>query len=128
MDFFYNDPNEIRLPPDEIRIRLLRAQLLEDGRRVKVSLEVDPFQKRPSVELVVTGPQGNLAANVSIIESMLRKMELTVHLRGDLHPGRYTLEAVLFYGSLVEPSEASQEPGTIERHVVDTSSQFFEIS
>ncbi len=58
MDFFFNDPSETRLPPDEVRIRDLQVQVLEDGRKVKVYLEVDPFQKRPSVDLAITDPQG----------------------------------------------------------------------
>jgi hypothetical protein len=127
MEFFPNDPKLIRLPPDEVRIRDLQTHLLEDGRKVKVYLEVDPFQKRPNFELTITGPKGISVAEVSIIETMQHKMELTMHLRGELPAGRYTLEAVLFYGNLVEPSRTSQEPGTIERHVVDTSSQVFEI-
>ena len=127
MEFFPNDPKQVRLPPDEVRIRDLQAHLLEDGRKVKVYLEVDPFQKRPNFELTVTGPQGIRVADVSIIETIQHKMELTLHLRGELPAGQYTLEAVLFYGKLVEPPDSSQEPGTIERHVVDNSSQVFEI-
>ncbi len=127
MDFFFNDPSEIRLPPDEVRIRELQVQILEDGRKVKVYLEVDPFQKRPSAELTITDPLGKPVSSVSIIESMLRKMELTMHLRGEPVPGRHTVEAIIFYGSMVEPAENSQEPGSIERQVVDTSSRNFDL-
>jgi hypothetical protein len=127
MDFFYNDPNETRLPPDEVRIRDLQVQVLDEGRKVRVSLEVDPFQKRPSADLTITDPQGRPVSNVSIIESMLRKMELTMHLRGEPVSGKHTIEAVLFYGSMIEPSEGSQEPGSIDRRVVDSSSRVFEM-
>jgi hypothetical protein len=127
MDFFFNDPSEIRLPPDEVRIRDLQVQVLDEGRKVKVYLEVDPFQKRPSADLTITDPRGKPVSNVSIIESMLRKMELTMHLRGEPVSGQHTLEAILFYGSMIEPAENSQEPGSIERQVVDTSSRYFEM-
>ncbi len=142
MDFFFNDPNEIRLPPDEVRIRDLQVQVLDEGRKVKVYLEVDPFQKRPNAELTITDPQGIPVANVSIIESMLRKMELTMHLRGEPHSGQHTIEAVLFYASMPKPEptspqtgpseSASREPSfqdleQIERRVVDTASRVFEM-
>lgn len=127
MEFFHADPSETRLPPDEVRIRDLKVQVLEEGRKVKVYLEVDPFQKRPNAELTITDPQGKTVSNVNIIESMIRKMELTMHLRGEPLSGQHTIEAVLFYASMAEPTEASQEPGPIERRVVDTSSRVFEM-
>jgi hypothetical protein len=127
MGFFYNDPSEIRLPPEEVRIRDLQIRVLDEGRKVKVYLEVDPFQKHPSADLTIFDPQGKPVSNVSIIESMVRKMELTMHLRGKPLSGKHTLEAVLFYGNLIEPAESSQEPGSIERRVVDTSSLEFEL-
>ena len=127
MEFFNNDPSEIRLPPDEVRIRDLQVQVSEEGRKVKVYLEVDPFQKHPSADLTIIDPQGKPVANVSIIESMVRKMELTMHLRGKPLSGKHTFEAVLFYGNLIEPGASSQEPGSIERRVVDTSSLEFEL-
>ena len=127
MDFFFNDPSETRLPPDEVRIRDLQVQVLDEGRKVKVYLEVDPFQKRPSADLTITDPQGKPVSNVSIIESMLRKMELTMHLRGESVSGQHTIEVVLFYGNMIEPGENSQEPGSIERQVVDNSSRKFQM-
>lgn len=127
MEFFYDDPSEIRLLPEEVRIRGLQIRVLDEGRKVKVYLEVDPFQKPPSADLTIIDPQVKPVSNVSIIESMVRKMELTMHLRGKPLSGKYTLEAVLFYGNLIEPGESSQEPGSIERRVVDTSSLEFEL-
>ncbi len=128
MDFFYNaDPNEKRLPPEEVRIRDLQAQVLEEGRRVKIYLEVDPFQKRPNAELAITDPQGRVVAETSIIESMMRKMELTMHLRGEPLSGQHTLAVTLFYAHFEPPAEPGQPPGDIERMVVDTCSRQFEM-
>ncbi len=97
MDIFFEDPSEIPLPPAETRIRSLKAQPWPDGRRVKISLELDPFQKHPSLEMTLLDPGGSLAGSVDIIETMSRKMELNMHLRGEPVPGEYTLKAVLFY-------------------------------
>ncbi len=128
MDFFANiDPDEKRLPPEEVRIRDLQAQILEEGRRVKVYLEVDPFLKRPNAELTITDPQGRIVSETSIIESMMRKMELTMHLRGDPLSGQHTLAATLFYAHFEPPAEPGQPPGALECMVVDTCSCQFDV-
>lgn len=97
MDIFFQDPSDIPLPPDEVRIRQLRAEPWPDGRRVRIYLEVDPFQKRPSAEVVITDSQGIVVAQASVIESMVRKMEFNMHLRQAQPSGRFTVSAVLFY-------------------------------
>jgi hypothetical protein len=127
MAFFYDDASEIRLLPEEVRIRDLQIQVLDEGSKVKVYLEVDPFQKHPSADLTIMDPQGIPVSNVTIIESMLWKMELVMHLNGEKLIGKYTIEAVLFYGNLVMPAESSQDPGLIERRVVDTANRVFEL-
>jgi hypothetical protein len=131
MDIFFQDPSEIPLSPDEVRIRHLRAEPWPDGRRVGVYLEVDPFQRRPNADLVVTAPNGEEVAQVSIIEPMTRKMELTLHLRA-AQPGlAYTLRAVLFYSEpLPDPKEhpGEQLPAELPaRTVVDSAETTFEI-
>jgi hypothetical protein len=110
VDIFFQDPSEIPLPPDDVRIRLLRAEPWPDGRRVRIYLEVDPFQKRPSAEVVITDSQGIVAAQASVIESMARKMEFNMHLRQAQPSGRYTVSAVLFYSDPI-PEPRSHEEG-----------------
>jgi hypothetical protein len=98
MEFFLDDPDIQRLPPDEVRLLSIRADPYPDKRRLKVRLETTPFQKPPHLELQLTGPDGNEAGSVSIIEPAAWKMELTMHirLRGET-TGRYVLTASLFY-------------------------------
>ncbi len=119
MELFFNDPNEIRLPPEEVRIRELRCEPWPDGRRFKVYLEVDPTQKRPSAELTILDPAGKELASVSILESMTRKMEVNMHLRSQVSSGVYALQAVLFFASLPD-EKSTDQPLDIERLVVDT--------
>jgi len=117
MDAFFLDPNVERLPPEETRILDLRAELYPDSRRVRVSLELTPFQKRPYLELALIDPSGNSCASASIIEPMGWKLELTMHNRAlpalagrpgsevkgsRPAPGTYTLTAVLSYPNLGE--------------------------
>lgn len=130
MDIFFADPTEIPLPPSEVRIRALRAEPYPDARRVRVHVEVDPFQRRPNAEIMILDPGGGELATASVIETMNRKMEMTLHLRRPVQ-GELTLQAVLYYAALDEapdpaPAEAvGQDP--VERTVVDTQSIQFQI-
>jgi hypothetical protein len=119
MDMFFADPSEIPLPPDEVRIREVLVEPYPDGRRVRVTLEVDPFQQRPNLDLLALNPAGQRAAGASIIETMTRKMSLTLHIR-PAEAGDYTLNVILFYNSRIEPPEAEDAPPpVVERTVVD---------
>lgn len=125
MDIFFQDPTAIPLPPQEVRIKSLRAEPWSDNRRVRVILEVTPFQKRPNGEVNISNPMGEEVASVSIIESIVPRMEFTMHLRGENPTGKYRISATLYY--LLEAE--SQEDSTEERQrmVVDEKSVDFEI-
>ena len=128
MDIFFTDPNEVPLPPDEMRIRALRAEVWPDGRRVKVSLEVEPFQKRPNLEISILNVNGQEIAHTSIIESIERHIEMTLHLRGADLSGPFSISAVLFYTDIEEQLDPETEPRPIERPVMDQKSAEFDIS
>ena len=105
MDAFFLDPDVERLPPESTCILALRTVPLADNRRVHVWLELTPFQKRPEIELTLTAPDGRACTSVSIVEPVVWKLELTLHIvRGTPHPapGTYTLTAVLTYPDLGE--------------------------
>jgi hypothetical protein len=138
MDIFFADPSEVPLPPAEVRIRLLQVNPWPDGKRLRLTLEVDPFQKRPNVDLTLFDSQGRELSSAFIIESMTRKMELVMHLRSPAS-GPCTLQAVLYFAALPDPSPlgsgsvagtAGPGPDTspleITRQVVDTRSVTFE--
>lgn len=130
MDIYFQDPSEVPLPPEEVRIRLLHAEPMADGRRIKVHLEVDPFQRRPSAELLIRTADGEERASTSIVESMTRKMEVTMHLRGAPPPGRYSLQAILFYSQAVEP-EGDQPEDELPRQthtIVDRAETTFDLT
>lgn len=117
MDIFFQDPHEIPLPPDEVRIRDLQVQTHPDGKRVRIYLEFDPFQKRPSAELVITNSLGEAVADTSIIESMTRKLEITMHLRETDPQNPYTLAATLYYQDLPSPGEVESTQPQIDQNV-----------
>jgi hypothetical protein len=110
MDIFFQDPSEIPLPPEEVRILEMRANPYPDGQRVRIYLEVTPFQKRPNAEIAILDPRGEEVAQVSVIESMSRKMEFTMHLRKPELGSTYTLAARLFYTAPLPPPPGPEEP------------------
>jgi hypothetical protein len=111
MDIFFQDPSETPLPPEEVRIRELRAEPWSDGRRVKVYLEVDPFQMRPNLDGFIVNEKGEVVSDISLIETMTRKMEFTMHIREEKPGNRYTLKFILYYSSpLPETKPEEQVP------------------
>ena len=125
MDIFFQDPSAIPLPPNEVRIKQLRAELWPDNRRVRITLEVTPFQRRPNGEVSITNPQGEEVASASIIESIVPRLEFTMHLRGENPAGEYRVSATIFYAVEAESQEAPSAEQ--ERMVVDKASVSFTI-
>jgi hypothetical protein len=103
MEFFINDPNLERYPPADTRILDLHAEPAPDGKRLRVTLELTPFQKRPDLELSLNDSLGSQVSAASIIEPVGWKLELTLHIRklGET-AGKYTLTASLSYPEMGE--------------------------
>jgi hypothetical protein len=130
MDIFFTDPTEVPLPPDEIRIRSLRAEPWPDGMRVRVYFEVDPFQKRPNAEIRILDEENLEVASLNVIETIDRKMEFTMHLRRSDPRGRFHVDALLFYSEPVESEggdEADTNPPASRNTVVDRARATFSI-
>ncbi len=96
MDFFFPEDNLNRATPEETKITTLTAQPYPDARRIRVNLEITPFQKRPYIEITLTDANNNEIAATSIVEPLSWKLELTMHIRGQLN-NPYTLNAKLYY-------------------------------
>lgn len=125
MDLFFLDPDEVPLPPNEVRIRELNAEPWPDGKRVRISIEVDPFQKRPNIDILITNQLGKPVAVASIIESMTKKMEITMHLRGAPLAGHYHVRAELYYQQKAESESLEATPPIITQ--VDLAETIFTI-
>ena len=108
MDLFLQDPNDIPLPSDEVRIRELRVDPLPDNRRVRISLQITPFQMRPNIEIVVTNENEDESGSLTIIESIDPKMEFTVHLKDDEPNGQYTVSSQIYYYEDDQDTEAQE--------------------
>jgi hypothetical protein len=110
VDFFFPEDHLQRATPEETRITSLTAEPYPDGYRLRVNIEMTPFQTRPHLEVVLSDAKGNEVASSSIVEPLTWKIEFTMHIRGELN-NPYTLEAKLFYpdGPAAEPQTVSFE-------------------
>jgi hypothetical protein len=104
MDFFFPEDNLQRALPEDTRITSLTAESYPDGERVRVDIEMTPFQSRPYLEVALSDANGVEIASASIVEPMGWKLEFTMHLRG-ARANPFKLEAKLFYpdGPQAEP-------------------------
>lgn len=111
MDFFFPEDDLVRLPPEDTKITGLSADPYPDGRRLRVGIEITPFQTRPHIEVVLRDADDEETASVSVVEPLSWKIEFTMHLRGGLR-NPYTLEARLYY-----PEGPSDQPHTLSFEV-----------
>lgn len=110
LEFFFPDDLTPRAAPEETRITDLRAEAYPDRGRVRVDMEITPFQTRPHVDVTLTDADGDEVATTSFVEPMTWKLEFTLHIRGKADPaGAYRLEARLYY-----PDGPAAEPVTCE--------------
>jgi hypothetical protein len=112
MDFFFpelsDDGQNIPVPPEQMRFLELRAEpVLDEGPlRVRVYVEVTPFQQRPFIEVTLSDSQGEEITTASVIEPMQRKNVFTMHIRSPQQSGKFSLAARLYYPSNTEnPTE-----------------------
>lgn len=97
MEFFFPEDGLQRTPPEETRVTSLKATPYEDTRRVRVELDMSPFEVRPHLEVNLIDSRGNEVSSASFVEPMAWKLEFTMHLRQPPNEGPLTLEARLFY-------------------------------
>ena len=96
MSFFFPEDNLQRMTPEETHITSLTAEPYPDGERVRVNIEMTPFQTRPYIEVLLTDANGDEVTTASIVEPMGWKLEFTMHLRG-AKASPFKIEAKLFY-------------------------------
>jgi hypothetical protein len=127
MDFFLHDPDKSRLPPEEVRLRKVQVSPQPNGQRVKIYLELTPFTKRPNVSVTITSASGKEVAHTSILETMLPKLEFTMHLRGPNPGNEYIVETSVYYQSLPEPSDIPIDIPLPDPLIVDHNKTVFSL-
>jgi hypothetical protein len=124
-DFFFNDPNVVRLPPEEVRLREVQITPDANSGRVKIHLKLTPFQKRPDICVTITSASGKEAARTTILETMLTKLEITMHLREPNPGSEYAVETIVYYQKLPQPGEAEGEIQLPDPMIVDRQKTVF---
>lgn len=81
MEYFNINPDLKRFPPEEVRITSLRVIPESDNLRIRVFLELTPFEEKPVIEMVLSDEQGREITSTSIIEPISWKQELVMHLK-----------------------------------------------
>jgi hypothetical protein len=103
------DPAEIPNEPEDVRFRDTQFKLLSDGRRVSLTIEIDPFTQPPDIDIVAHTPDGREIASTAIIGAPNPKMNLTLHLKGKAIDGPITLKFTMKY----------QDLGVVDQSVVE---------
>ncbi|NIM95943.1 MAG: hypothetical protein GTO18_19770 [Anaerolineales bacterium] len=97
MDIRFVDPEEVPQSPEDVRIREIRPEVYNDGRRVRVWIELTPFQVPPNLEVEVYDSDGLIVTSASVIEPVDHRMSMTLHLRGEDVHGEYLLRVSVGY-------------------------------
>lgn len=118
MDITFRSSSEVPLPPDEMRIQSVRVEPYPDARRVRVALEITPFQIRPNVDIQLLDPGGEEAASAHIVEASEPKMLVTLHLPGTPSEGTYTARLTLGYPDQ-EPADIATAAFDLGRSAID---------
>jgi len=127
MNIYLQDPNEVRLPPEEVRLTKVEVIPQPNGKQVKIHIELTPFMKRPNIEVSITSEAGKEVGHTSILETMLHKLEFTMHLR-QVEPGaELNLETTVYYQKLPEPSDTPVEIPLPDPLIVDHNAITFSL-
>jgi len=104
MEFFLTDPDIKHIPPANTHLLDLRAEPYLDGKRLRVALDLTPFQQKPYLELTLTDSTGEVDAATSIVEPVACRLELTLHIRktGPTIGGVYKFAVLLSFPDLGE--------------------------
>lgn len=100
MELPFVDSSETPLPPSDVRLRSIEVHPYPDRRRLKVSLDLTPFQVAPDIEITLKDERGGRLASANIIGAVSNKMTLTLHIRTELPSQDCTVEASLGYDEI----------------------------
>ena len=90
------------VPPEEVRIQSVHIDPYPDGKRIRVTLKLTPFQIPPDLDVIVMDQDGEESASMSIIGAATPELIFTAHLRGDPLSSTLQLSTRLIYEELGE--------------------------
>lgn len=86
------------MPSEGVSIRKLRAIPLPDMKRVTVEIELSPFTEYPHLDISVLSPEGEVLADMFVVEARDPVMALTLHLRQPEPGALYTARLAVLRG------------------------------
>ena len=125
MDIFFQDPNIVRVPPEEVRLLDVKITPQPKVGRVKIFIELTPFMKRPNVNVSITNKAGKEIAQTSILETMLPNWNSPCTLRDAEQGAEYSVDTWVYYQRMPEPSEIAVEIPLPDPMIVDRSRMTF---
>ena len=107
----FNDANLVPQPKHKVKIEEFRASPYPDRFRVKVTINLTPFQERPNLVITARHSDGREVSDLDVIATMHYDNEFTMHIRGlDDPTGEYSLSAELYYETRDPPQDRRQIP------------------
>ena len=97
MDIPLVEPDDVPVPPPEVRFREVVVSPYPDRRRVRVRLDLTPFLERPDIDLLVQDEQGGPLASAAIVGTNEPSLQLTLHLPASVPAGPPTLISTIHY-------------------------------
>jgi hypothetical protein len=96
------------MPAEDVSILKLRAIPLPDMKRVTVEMELSPFAEHPNLDISILSPEGEVVANMFVVEAREQVMTLTLHLRQPEPGALYTARlAVLREEEILDQHEVT---------------------
>ena len=103
------DSEDEPVPPEDVQIQSVHIDPYPDGKRIRVTLKLTPFQVPPNLDVVVLKQDGEVSASMSIIGAATPRMAFTVHLRGDSSSSTYHFSVRLSYEEIGEIDRMERE-------------------
>jgi hypothetical protein len=101
VELSYEDMTRLRVvrEPEQVKIEAIDVYPYPDLKRLWVRIALTPFDEKPSLDLEVFAPNGDLVSEMLIVEAMDYSFSVTMHLKSDPEPGKtYFLRASLVRG------------------------------
>ena len=96
------------MPAEDVSILKLRAIPLPDMKRVTVEMELSPFVEHPNLDISILSPEGEVVANMFVVEARDQVMALTLHPRQPEPEALYTARlAVLKEEEILDQHEVT---------------------
>ncbi len=104
---------KINLSYEDSPPRIERVQVLPypDLKRLWVRVQLTPFGQYPDVDVSILGPDGDVAAEMFVVENRDTYLSLTLHLSAPMPGARYLARVALQRGhETVETLDTKEHP------------------